>query len=99
VVEATIVRAWGATVRVATTLEDGVRDPGRHIVYSGPVLFDLTITFLVVRSFTNKSNGSNFIEHQFVSGKPMNIEDTLNHVRSKQNIVKVKWPRKNRVPH
>jgi formate-dependent phosphoribosylglycinamide formyltransferase (GAR transformylase) len=47
-----------------TALEDGVRNPGRRIVYSGPVLFDLTITFLVVRSFTDKSNGSNSIEHQ-----------------------------------
>jgi hypothetical protein len=64
VVGATIVRVWGTTARAATALEDGVRDPGRHIVYSGPMLFDLTITFLVVRSFTDKSNGSNFIEHQ-----------------------------------
>jgi hypothetical protein len=29
-----------------------------------PVLFDLMITFLVVRSFTDKPNESNFIEHQ-----------------------------------
>jgi hypothetical protein len=39
---------------------------GRHIVYSGPVLFDLTITFLVVRSFTDKPNGLNFIDHQLL---------------------------------
>jgi hypothetical protein len=64
VVGATVVRAWGTTVRVATMLEDGVRDPGRRIMYSGPVLFDLTITFLVVRFFTDKPNGSNSIEHQ-----------------------------------
>jgi hypothetical protein len=64
VVRATAVRAWGTTVRAAIVLEDGVRDPGRRIVYSGPVLFDLTITFLVVRSFTDKPNGSNSIEHQ-----------------------------------
>jgi hypothetical protein len=50
--------------RAATALEDGVRDLGRRIVYNGPMLFDLTITFLVVRSFTDKPNGSNFIEHQ-----------------------------------
>jgi formate-dependent phosphoribosylglycinamide formyltransferase (GAR transformylase) len=55
----------GATAgRAATTLEDGVRDSKRRIVYSGPVLFDLTITLLVVKSFTDKSNGSNSIEHQ-----------------------------------
>jgi hypothetical protein len=59
VVGATTVRAWGTTARAATTLEDGVRDPGRCIVYNGPVLFDLTITFLVVRSFTDKPNGKN----------------------------------------
>jgi hypothetical protein len=45
-------------------LEDGVRDPGGRIVYNRPMLFDMTITFLVVRSFTDKPNGSNFIEHQ-----------------------------------
>jgi hypothetical protein len=33
-------------------------------VYSGPMLFDLMITFLVVRSLTDKPNGSNSIEHQ-----------------------------------
>jgi formate-dependent phosphoribosylglycinamide formyltransferase (GAR transformylase) len=64
VVGATIVRAWGTAARAATALEDGVRDPGRRIMYNGPVLFDLTITFLVVRSFTDKPNGSNSIEHQ-----------------------------------
>jgi formate-dependent phosphoribosylglycinamide formyltransferase (GAR transformylase) len=64
VVRATVVRAWGTTARAATALEDGVRDLGRRIVYSGPVLFDLTITFLVVRSFTDKLNGSDSIEHQ-----------------------------------
>jgi hypothetical protein len=53
-------------------------------MYNGLMLFDLTITFLVVRSFTDKSNGSNSIEH---------------HVSSKQNIVKVKGPGKNRVSY
>jgi hypothetical protein len=36
----------------------------RRSVYSRSVLFDLAITFLVVRSFTDKPKGSNFIEHQ-----------------------------------
>jgi hypothetical protein len=54
-----------AVVATATTAVDGdVKELGRRIVYSGPVLFDLTITFLVVRSFTDKPNGSNSIEHQ-----------------------------------
>jgi formate-dependent phosphoribosylglycinamide formyltransferase (GAR transformylase) len=64
VVGATTVRAWGTAARVATALEDGVRDTERRIVYNGPVLFDLMITFLVVRSFIDKLNGSNSIEHQ-----------------------------------
>jgi hypothetical protein len=34
-----------------------------------------------------------------VSGKTTNREETLNHVRIKQNIVKVKWPGKNRVTY
>jgi hypothetical protein len=50
--------------KAATALEDGVRDPGRRIVYNRPVLFDLMIMFLVVRSFIDKPNGSNFIELQ-----------------------------------
>ena len=54
-----------AVVAIAATAVDGdVKELGRRIVYSGPVLFDLTITFLVVRSFTDKPNGSNSIEHQ-----------------------------------
>jgi hypothetical protein len=54
-----------AVVATAATAVDGdVKELGRRIVYSGPVLFDLTITFLVVRSFTDKPNGSNSMEHQ-----------------------------------
>jgi hypothetical protein len=54
-----------AVVATAATAVDGdVKELGRRIVYSGPVLLDLTITFLVVRSFTDKPNGSNSIEHQ-----------------------------------
>jgi hypothetical protein len=34
-----------------------------------------------------------------ISGKMMNRDETLNHVRSKQNIVKVKGPGKNRVTY
>jgi hypothetical protein len=63
-VGATTIRAWGIAARAATALEDGVRDPGRRIVYSGPMFFDLTVTFLVVRSFTDKPNESNSMEHQ-----------------------------------
>jgi hypothetical protein len=37
---------------------------GRQSVYSGPVLFDLAIMFLLVRSFTDKQKGSNSMEHQ-----------------------------------
>jgi hypothetical protein len=48
----------------AIAVDDDVKELGRRIVYSGPVLFDLTITFLVVRSFTDKPNGSNCMEHQ-----------------------------------
>jgi formate-dependent phosphoribosylglycinamide formyltransferase (GAR transformylase) len=66
VVRAIAVRAWGTVARAATVLEDGVRDPGRRIVYNGLVLFDLMITFFVVRSFTDTSNGSNSIEHQLL---------------------------------
>jgi formate-dependent phosphoribosylglycinamide formyltransferase (GAR transformylase) len=64
VVGATTVRAWGTIARAATTVEDGVRDSGRCIVYNEPFLFDLMITFLVVKSFTDKPNMSNSIEHQ-----------------------------------
>jgi hypothetical protein len=48
----------------ATTVDGDMKELGRHIVYSRPVLFDLTITFLVVRSFIDKPNGSNSMEHQ-----------------------------------
>jgi hypothetical protein len=54
-----------AVVATAATVVDGdVKELGRRIVYSGPVLFDLMITFLVVRSFTDKPNGSNSMEQQ-----------------------------------
>jgi hypothetical protein len=45
---------------------------GRRIVYRGPELLHLVITFCVEKSFTERPNGSNFMEHQFVSGKTMN---------------------------
>jgi hypothetical protein len=51
-------------VTAATAVDGDVKELGRRIVYSGPVLFDLTITFLVVRSFTDKPNRSNSMEHQ-----------------------------------
>jgi hypothetical protein len=56
--------AAAVVATAATTVDGDVKELGRRIVYSGPVLFDLTITFLVVRSFTDKPNGSNSIEHQ-----------------------------------
>ena len=63
----TTVRACGAAVTADMAHgEMGVEvmDPGRRNMYSGPVLFDLTITFRVVRSFTDKPNVSNSREHQ-----------------------------------
>jgi hypothetical protein len=53
-----------AAAVVATAVDGDVKELGRRIAYSGPVLFDLTITFLVVRSFTDKPNGSNSMKHQ-----------------------------------
>ncbi len=63
----TTVRAYGAAATADMAhgemwLEG--TEPGRRNVYSGPVLFDLTITVRVVRSFTDKPNGSNSREHQ-----------------------------------
>jgi hypothetical protein len=63
-VEATTARACGVAARAALASADGVVDLGRHIVYNGPVLFDLRIMFWVKRSFINKLNGSNSIDHQ-----------------------------------
>jgi hypothetical protein len=56
--------AAAVVATAATTVDGDVKELGRRIVYSGPVLFDLTITFLIVRSFTDKPNGSNYMEHQ-----------------------------------
>jgi hypothetical protein len=53
-------------VRAVIVSEEGVVEPGRHIVCNGPVLFDLMITFWVVRSFTDKPKGPNSIEHQLL---------------------------------
>jgi hypothetical protein len=49
--------------KAAMAPTDGVVDPGRCSVYSGLVLFDLMIIFWVERSFTDKPNVSNSIEH------------------------------------
>jgi hypothetical protein len=65
-----------AAAGVATAGDGDVKELGRRIVYSGPVLFDLTITFLIVRSFTDKPNGSNFMEHQLSMVK-RHTESTL----------------------
>jgi hypothetical protein len=56
--------AAAVVATAATSVDDDVKELGRRIVYSGPVLFDLTIMVLVVRSFTDKPNGSNSMEHQ-----------------------------------
>jgi hypothetical protein len=56
--------AAAVVVTTATAVDGDVKELGRRIVYSGPLLFDLTITFLVVRSFIDKPNGSNSMEHQ-----------------------------------
>jgi hypothetical protein len=49
--------AAAVVATAATTVDGDVKELGRRIIYSGPVLFDLTITFLVVRSFTDKPKG------------------------------------------
>jgi hypothetical protein len=56
--------AAAVVVTAATVVDGDVKELGRRIVYSGLVLFDLMITFLVVRSFIDKPNESNSIEHQ-----------------------------------
>jgi hypothetical protein len=68
--ETTMPRGWsnsskdvGAAAKAAIAPDEGVIDLGRRIVYNGLVLFNLTITFLVQRSFTDKPNGSNSIDH------------------------------------
>jgi hypothetical protein len=53
-------------VRAVAVSEEGVVEPGRRIVYNGPTLFNLMITFRVVRSFRDKPKESNFIEHQLL---------------------------------
>jgi hypothetical protein len=64
-------------------------------VYSGLMLFDLVITFLVVRSFTDKPKESNSIEHQLSVVKMTNRKNTLNNIRRQQNIVKLERSRNN----
>ena len=52
-----------AAARACEEEEDGaVEGLGSRSVYRGPELSHLTITFLVVRSFTDKPKGSNSIE-------------------------------------
>jgi hypothetical protein len=72
-----------------------VVDLRRQSVYSGLMLFDLVITFLVVRSFTDKPKESNSIEHQLSVVKMTNRKNTLNNIRRQQNIVKLEWSRNN----
>jgi hypothetical protein len=54
----------GVAAIVVTVPNEGVTNSGICIVYNRPVLFDLMIMFLIVRSFTDKPKGSNSIEHQ-----------------------------------
>jgi hypothetical protein len=63
VIGAIAARTGGGAARVAIAPDEGVIDPSRRIMYNRPMLFDLKIMFLVERSFTDKPNGSNFIEH------------------------------------
>jgi hypothetical protein len=44
--------------------DEGAGCEGRHIVYNGPELLHLVITFRIERSFTESPNGSNFMKHQ-----------------------------------
>jgi hypothetical protein len=66
-------------------------------MYSGPVLFDLAITFLVVRSFIDKPKRVKLYRTSIISAKATNRNKTLNNVGSQQNIVKVEWYRNYRV--
>jgi hypothetical protein len=72
---------------------------GRRSVYSGLVLFDLAITFLVVRSITDKPKGSKLQRTPIISGKATNRKKILNNVRSQQNIVNIEWSGNNRVAY
>jgi hypothetical protein len=46
--------------------DEGARCVGRRIVYRGPELLHLVITFRIERSFTERLNGSNSMEHQLL---------------------------------
>jgi hypothetical protein len=58
-VEADATKAEGAN-----TDDEGAGCEGRHIMYRGPELLHLVTTFRVERSFTKRTNGLNFMEHQ-----------------------------------
>jgi hypothetical protein len=44
--------------------DEGAGCEGKHIIYSGPKLLHLAIMFRVERSFTERQNGLNSMEHQ-----------------------------------
>jgi hypothetical protein len=58
-VDADATKAEGAEVG-----DEGVGCDGRRIVYGAPELLHLVITFRIERSFIERTNGSNSIEHQ-----------------------------------
>jgi hypothetical protein len=88
-VEATAVRAWGTAARAAIALEDGVRPGKTHRVQRvGAIRPDDHV--LGCKILNKQTKRVKFHGAPIVSGKTTNREETLNHVRSKQNIVKVK---------
>jgi hypothetical protein len=98
---ATAARIRGAVIVVMAHGEVRLEavELGRRSLYSGPMLFDLATTFLIVRSFTDKPKGSKLHRTSIISGKAMNRKKILNNVRSQQNIVKIEWAENNRVSY
>jgi hypothetical protein len=83
------VRAWGTAARAATVLEDGVRPGKTHRVQRvGAIRPDDHV--LGCKIIHRQTKRVKFHRAPIVSGKTTNREETLNYVRSKQNIVKVK---------
>jgi hypothetical protein len=94
VVGAITIRAWGTAARAATTLGDGVRLEKTHRVQrAGAIQPDNHV--LGCKILHRQTKRVKFHRAPVVSGKTTNREETLNHVRSKQDIVKVKGLGKN----
>jgi hypothetical protein len=80
---------WGTTASKATTLEDGVRpEKMHHVQRAGAIRPDDHV--LGCKILHRQTKRVKFHRASIVGGKTMNINEILNHVRSKQNIVKVK---------